>query len=619
MIALQISGAVKSFDEQQIFNKLNFQLQEGEKVGLIGRNGAGKTSLFRVLQGSLQLDEGQVFMGKNISMGYLDQLPQAREETLFEYCMEAFLDLYRLEREIRECQLALEEDPHNEKLLEEYGHKLDAFEEQNGYATESRIKGILRGLGFSEEEYGRKVRSLSGGEERRLYLARLLARDYDVLLLDEPTNHLDMEAISWLELHLSSLSGAIILVTHDREFLDRTVDRIYEIENGKGTWYPGNYSVFTELKRQNYLIEKRTYENYLKKRKEEEEKLRVFQLRSSQNQKFAARARDREKKLERMEEVAAPLWLSRSMGLRFKARKATGEDILHCKNLSKSYGSRTLFKNLSFPLYKGNILGILGGNGTGKTTLMSILAGELSSDTGRLCYGPGVDKGYYRQHQEDMVSSLDLVSYINQRFSVYNHGEIRNLLARFLFTGEDVFKSISSLSGGEKARLSLLLLMLEERNLLLLDEPTNHLDIYSKETLEEALRHYDGTVILISHDRYFLNRVCSHLLFLDQDHSEYYVGNYKEYEEEKKKRETTKEEAKKTAPKKKQLKKKAKVRKENIEEQILHLEEKLQKIELAFCDMNLYNDSQEVKRLSMERDEIQEEIDRLYNLWGREG
>lgn len=318
-----------------------------------------------------------------------------------------------------------------------------------------------------------------------------------------------------------------------------------------------------------------------------------------------------------MEEVPAPLWLSRSMGLRFQARKATGEDILQVENLSKSFGSRSLFSELSFPLYKGNILGIVGGNGTGKTTLMSILARELSPDEGRLRYGAGVDMGYYKQHQEDLNSSLDMVTYINQRFSSYNHGEIRSLLARFLFTGEEVFKSINSLSGGEKARLSLLLLMLEERNLLLLDEPTNHLDIYSKETLEEALLHYDGTVILISHDRYFLNRVCSHLLLLEEGEHEYFVGNYKAYEEYKSK--LIPEEKKKSPPRKrKPQKQKIKQEQNKIIDEILELEEKLRKIELAFCDVNLYNDSKEVQRLSIERDALQEKIDHLYVLWERE-
>ncbi|NLY35943.1 MAG: ABC-F family ATP-binding cassette domain-containing protein, partial [Tissierellia bacterium] len=476
---------------------------------------------------------------------------------------------------------------------------------------------ILRGLGFEEEDFSRKMRSLSGGEERRLYLARLLATDVDVLLLDEPTNHLDMQAISWLELYLSTLASAVVLVTHDREFLDRTVERIYEIEGGKGRWYPGNYSAYTEKKREIYLQEKRSYDNFLKKKKAEEEKLRTFRDRSSLNQKFAARARDREKKILHMQEVEAPLWISRNMGLRFKAARTTGQDIVFCENLSKSFDGEPLFDHLSFSLYKGDVLGIIGPNGSGKTTLMRMLAGKSSPDQGRILFGPGVDKGFYRQHQEELRTSDDMVSFINNQFPQYNHGQIRSLLAQFLFTGDEVFKSIELLSGGEKARLRLLLLMLEERNLLLLDEPTNHLDIYSKETLEEALLHYEGTVVLVSHDRYFLNRVCSRLLVLDGENSTIFEGTYRDYEAKAPDKTLTKSKAKKTSLQSK-TKNTVKLKEDPIEDQLLLLEEELQEIELAFLDKELYNDSDKIKQISIKRDDCLQKIDKLYALWGEE-
>lgn len=617
MIALQVSGAVKRFDEQILFNQLDFQIKQGEKIGLIGRNGSGKTSLLRVIEGSLPLDQGLVFYGKGLRLGYLSQMPHAGEKTLLSYCMEAFEEVFLLEEEILSLQQAMMHDPHNAELLHLYGEKLEAFEKQNGYSAASQVRGILRGLGFDEEDFSRKVSSLSGGEERRLYLARLLATQADVLLLDEPTNHLDMQALSWLESYLATLPAAVVLVTHDREFLDRTVERIYEIEGGKGRWYPGNYSAYTEKKREIYLQERRSYDNFVKKKKAEEEKLRTFRDRSSSNEKFAARARDREKKIQRMEEVEAPLWISRNMNLRFKAARPTGQDILFCENLSKGFGKTPLFHHLNFSLYKGDVLGIIGPNGSGKTTLMRLLSGETAPDQGRIIFGPGVDRGYYSQHQEELRTSRDMVSFINDQFPQYNHGQIRSLLAQFLFTGDDVFKSIDLLSGGEKARLRLLLLMLEERNLLLLDEPTNHLDIYSKETLEEALLHYEGTVILVSHDRYFLNRVCNRLLILGDGESQLFEGSYRDYVSRFPAK--TPESPKESRPNiKKEVQKKKSFEEDPIEKKLLLLEEELREIELAFLDEGLYNDSDRIKKLSIKRDHCLQEIEHLYALWGEE-
>lgn len=617
MIALQISGAYKRFDEQILFDNLNFQVRQGEKIGLIGRNGSGKTSMLRVIEGRLDLDQGQVFFGKDVKTAYLSQMPQAGDKTLIQYSMEAYEDVFKLEDHIYQLQLAMEVDPYNEALLREYGEKLDYFQEINGYAASSRVQGILRGLGFEEEDFSRKVSSLSGGEERRLYLARLLTEEADVLLLDEPTNHLDMEALAWLESYISNLSAAVVLVTHDREFLDRTVDKIFEIEGGRGRWYPGNYSAYREKKRQIYLQEQRAYERNQEKLQAEEEKLRQFRDRSHSSAKAASRARDREKKLERMEVLEAPLWISRNMNLRFKAAQATGQDILKAENLSKGYDF-PLFKNLDFSVYKGDVIGIIGPNGSGKTTLMNLLAGLDKPDEGRLVFGPGVDRGYYRQHQEELSTSQDMVSFINNEFYQYNHGQIRSLLAQFLFTGEEVFKSINQLSGGEKARLRLLMLMLEERNLLLLDEPTNHLDIYSKETLEEALDHYEGTVILVSHDRYFLNRVCNRLLVLDQDRSALFEGNYSLYDEQVLSKRQEKAQEKRRKKPKKKVKKKSKPQEDLIEKELLELEEKLEEIELAFLDEEIYSDSQKIKDLSIKRDEYLQRIDQLYEVWGEE-
>ncbi|HHT20721.1 MAG TPA: ABC-F family ATP-binding cassette domain-containing protein [Tissierellia bacterium] len=518
MILLQTANLSKSYLIDPVLRGVDFEVQTNQRIGLIGRNGSGKSTLMKILAGELKYDSGQLHRAKELSIGYLEQTPPTSriDATVYDYCLEAYRDLLDLQHELIRLTSEIARDPHNDDLQSRYSERQQAFDDANGYAVESKVRGILVGLGFSPEEQSKSISLLSGGERTRLELAYLLSRDYDVLLLDEPTNHLDIKAITWLEDYLQNYRGAVVIITHDRVFLDRTISHIYELENGQGSWFEGNYSSYVEQKRLRYEQQAHDYAGYLKKRQAEEDKLRVFRERSHKNAKFAARARDREKKLARMEVVDKPLWLDRSMKLRFQPSRTTGHDVLKVRRLAKAFSERALFSELSFDVFSGDVLGIAGPNGIGKTTLLKILTDQLKADEGEFYYGARVDWGYYEQANTKLDPQNDLITEINQTYPEMDVRQIRNMLAAFLFTGDDVFKTIGSLSGGEKARLALLKLMLEGKNLLILDEPTNHLDLPSKETLEAALRSFPGTLIFVSHDRYFLNQLSTKTLWLGE-------------------------------------------------------------------------------------------------------
>lgn len=528
MILLQTSKLNKSYLIDPVLVEIDFEVQTSQRIGLIGRNGSGKSTLMKILAGQLNYDSGALHRAREITVGYLEQVPKTPDQktTVYDYCLEAYRDLLDLSEEIVQLteQIALE--PHNDKLQTDYVQKQHLFEESNGYAIESKVRGILTGLGFPPVDQQKELKLLSGGERTRLELAYLLTRDYDVLLLDEPTNHLDINAITWLESYLQAYTGAVVIITHDRVFLDRTINRIYELEAGRGDWYEGNYSSYVYQKRLRFEQQAHTYEGYVQKRKAEEEKLRVFRERSHKNQKFAARARDREKKIARMEVIDKPLWLDRSIKLQFKPSRSSGNDVLKVRGLSKAFEPKQLFKDLSFDVFSGDVLGIAGPNGIGKTTLLKIITDQMTPDQGEYYYGARVDWGYYEQANTNLTPDYDLVTEINQTYPELSVSQIRNMLAAFLFTGDDVFKLIGSLSGGEKARLALLKLMLEGKNLLILDEPTNHLDLPSKETLETALKDFPGTLIFVSHDRYFLNQLATKMLWMDHGSYRVIQGNF---------------------------------------------------------------------------------------------
>ena len=614
MILLQANDIHKSYLIEPVLRGIDFEVQTDQRIGLIGRNGSGKSTLIKILSGMLPFDEGQLHRAKDLSIGYLEQMPtlDGPDLTVYEYAMEAYRDLIDCQEELLRLTEAIAEQPNDHKLQSDYSNQLHAFEEAGGYAIESKVRGILVGLGFSPKDHGKTLGLLSGGERTRLELARLLTREYDLLLLDEPTNHLDINAISWLEGYLQGYRGAVVIITHDRVFLDRTVRRIYEIEAGKGEWFSGNYSDYVEQKRVRYEQKLHEYQHHVEKRRQEEDKLRVFKERSHRNAKFAARARDREKKLARMETVDKPLWLDRSMQLNFWPVRTSGHDVLKVRKLAKSFGDRELFRDISFDVFQGDVLGIAGPNGIGKTTLLKILTGEYAPDGGEFHYGARVDWGYYEQANTGLNEDNDLVTELNQTYPQYDLKQIRNMLAAFLFVGDDVFKRIGDLSGGEKARLALLKLMLEGKNLLILDEPTNHLDLPGKETLEAALRSFPGTLVFVSHDRYFLNQVCNRMLWMDSSGCRLVEGNFDSLSDPSAATVRLREVKPPPPPKAKAKPKSVASQADTLELRLLLEEEKLREIDLVLCQPEIYNDIQNTQEWVNKQLAQRQLVDQLY-------
>lgn len=606
MILIQAQNISKNYVLDEVLSGLDFEVQSGEHIGLIGRNGSGKSTLFNILTGELAYDAGEVRQSKSLRIGYLRQNEKLEKPHLnvYAYCLEVYRELLDLYEQMLKTSQQLAAHPHDEDLLGQYAEEQHAFEEKQGYQVESKVRGILIGLGFSPDDFSKPIHLLSGGELTRLHLARLLLETYDVLLLDEPTNHLDIRAIRWLEDFLQTVRCAYVIITHDRVFLDKTVQKIYEIEQGRGTWYEGNYSAFVEQKRKHYESALHAYEQQQKKMQAEHEKLRVFQERSHRNQKFSARAKDRAKKISRIDLLHKPLWLDQSMHLDLKISRPSGKDVLTIEHLGHAFSQDFLFRDLTLKVHRGDVLGIIGPNGIGKSTLLKILRAEILPKEGNFLFGTGVELGYYDQTQQHLNENVDLVTELNEAFPHLDLKTIRNLLAAFLFTQDDVFKKIKQLSGGERARLALLKLMLEQKNVLLLDEPTNHLDLVSKETLEKALHSYPGTLILVSHDRYFLNQCCTRILALETDGHRLVEGNYDTYmhgltpaprliESEPKKAE------KKSSPKN--------VSFDLSALKLLLEEEKLREIELVLCEPDIYNDSQAYEKWVLKK-QVQQQL-----------
>lgn len=609
------------FADKELLKGVDFTVRSRDHIGIIGRNGSGKSTLFRLIRRELAPAHGTISFATGLRLTHLAQLSETVHMSVYDYCLEAFREVLDLEARLQVIAKGLKDDPHSVPLLREYEQVFARFEHLDGYSIYSRVRGILNGLGFLEEDYDKNIAFLSGGERRRLELARLLAEPCDLLLLDEPTNHLDLSAIRWLEGYLRNYSGAFLLITHDRYFLDSCVDRIFELENGKGVEYPGNYSDYVSLKRVRYEQEKREYIQAKRSYEAEMEKLRTFEARAARNQKFAARARDREKKIEKMDVPERPLWLDHSIRLDFGERRMSGEDVFQLIDLTMGFDDRILFEDLSLRLYRGERLAIIGDNGTGKTTLLHLLSGNKAPLRGWIHRGDQVDLGIYSQHQHHLSPSLTLIEQVNEAYPALEIGAIRHLLATFLFHTEEHHKLISALSGGEKARLSLLLLMLRKNNTLLLDEPTNHLDLPGKETLEEALLRYQGTLIVVSHDRYFVDRIAQRLLILKDDGQwELFEGTYKEWMasqetlEEKEQRPVKKPSRK--AQQQKSPEKNKKI--EELEERLLEEEEKLQQMELAFAEPSIYNEGHSVQEMMIKYEAQKTLVAELYEAWGKE-
>ena len=531
---LSCSNICKSFGENDILKQVSFHIEDHEKAAIVGINGAGKSTLLKVLIGKLNADDGVVTWAKGASIGYLAQHQDLEgAETIYDALLEVKKPVIQMEARIRSLELEMKSASGDEleTKLSEYSRLNHEFEMADGYSYQSEITGVLKGLGFTEDEFSKPITALSGGQKTRVSLGKLLLTKPDILLLDEPTNHLDMESIAWLETYLRNYSGAVIIVAHDRYFLDRVVTKIIELDMGHCTVFSGNYSAYSDKKA---MLRDAAIRAYLNQQQEiRHQEAVIAKLKSFNREKSIKRAESREKMLDKIDRLEKPVQTNDSMDIRLEPDVVSGNDVLTVTDLSKSFDTQTLFTNVDFEIKRGERVAVIGNNGTGKTTLLKIINGIIPADSGQIRLGSKVHIGYYDQEHQVLHMDKTLFQEIQDTYPNMNNTQIRNTLAAFLFTGDDVFKLIRDLSGGERGRVSLAKLMLSDANFLLLDEPTNHLDITSKEILESALNRYTGTVLYVSHDRYFINRTATRILDLTNGSFINYIGNYDYYLEKK--------------------------------------------------------------------------------------
>ena len=527
---LSVSNIHKSFNEVPILKDVSFHIEDYDKAAIVGINGAGKTTLLRIIMGELSADEGIVTLAKNKTIGYLSQHEAVSgENTIYEELLSVKQDILDMQQKMHsiELQMKTATDEKLDQLMNTYAGLTHAFEAANGYAYKSELTGVLKGLGFTEEEFSKSVSALSGGQKTRVALGKLLLLKPDLIILDEPTNHLDMSSITWLETYLLNYKGAVIIVSHDRYFLDRIANKVIELDRSKATVFTGNYSDYAAKKE---ILRVAEYNAYIKQQTEIKHQEEVIEkLKSFNREKSIKRAESREKMLDKIELLDKPTEVRADMHLRLEPKQVSGNDVLHVEHLSKAFGSLTLFDDLSFDIKKGEHVAIIGDNGTGKTTILKMINELLPADGGTIRLGANVQIGYYDQEHHVLHMEKTLFEEISDDYPSLTNTEIRNTLAAFLFTGDDVFKTVKSLSGGERGRISLAKLLLSEANFLILDEPTNHLDIVSKEILEDALNGYTGTVLYVSHDRYFINKTATRILDLNHKTLTNYLGNYEYY------------------------------------------------------------------------------------------
>ena len=531
---LACQNITKAFGTNEILNNASFHIEEREKAALVGINGAGKSTLLKIIVGELSADSGEVILSKGKTLGYLAQHQDLTGDlTIYQEVLQAKQYLIDMENRLRnlEQEMKYEQGEQLEEKMAAYTRLSHTFELENGYAYRSEVVGVLKGLGFSEDEFDKKISELSGGQKTRVALGRLLLTKPDVILLDEPTNHLDMESIAWLEGYLMNYSGAVLIVSHDRYFLDRVVTKIVEIDAGKVMTFEGNYSAYSRKKA---MLREAAYHAWMNQQQEIRHQEEVItKLKSFNREKSIRRAESREKMLEKMEVLDKPTEVRADMRIRLTPRITSGNDVLRVSHLSKSFPGQHLFSDLNFEIHRGERVAIIGNNGTGKTTILKILNGVVAPDSGEVELGTKVQIGYYDQEHQVLHMDKTIFQELSDTYPYLTNTEIRNVLAAFLFTEDDVFQPIHTLSGGERGRISLAKLMLSNANFLILDEPTNHLDIVSKEILEQALKDYTGTILYVSHDRYFINQTATRILELTNQTLVNYIGNYDYYLEKK--------------------------------------------------------------------------------------
>ena len=632
---LSCQGISKSFGEKVILEDASFHIEEREKAALIGNNGAGKTTLLRIIMNELHADSGQVVLMKDRQIGYLAQYQDVQgHRTVYEELLSTKQYIIDMEERMRSMELEMKHASGEEldRLMNSYTRLTHEFELENGYAYKSELMGVLNGLGFAEEDFNKQVATLSGGQKTRVALGKLLISKPDILLLDEPTNHLDMESIAWLETYLLNYPGAVFIVSHDRYFLDKVVTKVVEIEAGHVRMYSGNYSAYAEKKAQLRDAQYKAYLNQQRGIKHQEAV--IVKLKSFNREKSIKRAESREKMLNKIQRIEKPLEVQSQMRLSLEPRVVSGNDVLTVEELAKSFPQQKLFSNISFQIKRGERVALIGNNGTGKTTMLKILNGLLDADAGSFSLGAKVQIGYYDQEHHVLHAEKTIFQEISDTYPTLTETEIRNMLAAFLFTGDDVFKEISALSGGERGRVSLAKLMLSEANFLILDEPTNHLDIASKEILEEALNSYTGTVLYVSHDRYFINQTATRILDLTNQSVVNYIGDYDYYLE--KKEELTEKyapstaetatEAKEETPSEGKLtwqqQKQEQARKRKQENELKKVEKRIEELETRDKEIDdtlvlpdVCTNVGRCAELSREKDKIQQELEELYEKW----
>ncbi len=633
IMILNVSNVCKSFDGKEILKGVSFHVEDHEKAALVGMNGAGKSTLLKIIMGILTPDDGSTVLSSGAKIGYLAQHQDLKgTNTIYQQMLEVKKNILELSDKIRESEnrMASLKGDALEAEMKNYSRMTEEFERADGYAYKSEVVGVLKGLGFEESDFSKPVATLSGGQKTRVALGRLLLTAPDIILLDEPTNHLDMHSIEWLETYLMNYKGAVLIVSHDRYFLNKVVTKVIEIENGHARMYRGNYDAFSQKKEQ---LRQAEYAAYLKAEQERKHQEDVItKLKQFNREKSIKRAESREKMLEKMDVPDKPEELQDHMKLNLRPRVESGNDVLTVKGLTKAFDGDLLFQDIDFEIKKGEHVALIGNNGTGKSTILKILNHVLPADAGEFSYGSKVTVGYYDQEMHVLDSSKTIFDEISDDYPDLTNTQIRTTLAAFLFTNDDVFKLIGDLSGGERARVSLCKLMLSNANFLILDEPTNHLDITSREVLESAIRSYEGTVLYVSHDRYFINRTATRILDLTHKKLLNYIGNYDYYLEKREDMEKAHlgdaavsdeaagEETEAKLDWKAQKAEEAKKRKRanavaRLEKEIDKLETENNELEKQLSDPSIGTDLAKLTELSKRQEEVSNQLEDDYTKW----